>query len=680
MSEYLRIIIISIILSFLCSCVNKKIVNSGDLCLEVNDKMETRINLNQVSQKTLTADFAESEYLLSQGDKIGNFTLESIVSTKIRSKPGYVKMYEYEGYYRNDDISLNKILRIKKYDEFPDMITTQVIYKNTGKNSITIDSWINNRYSIYNSDNSPSFWSFQGSSTSNRSDWVLEVVPGFYQKNYMGMNDSDYGGGIPVSCLWRKDGGIAVGHCATTPQLVSLPVTMDENSTEAILCVQKDYKKGLILNPGDSIKTLETFVMLQKGDYFSSLRKYSNFMYANGMPQPEYEEWAYESKWSAWGYERNFTVEEILNTLPKVKELGIKWAVIDDGYQQCEGDWQLNLDKFPNGDEQMKQLVDKIHDFGLKAQIWWAPLAADPESNYLKKYPNTLLLSEEGMPRHISWWDSYYLSPVDSTVTSSSKEQVAKFMKDYGFDGLKIDGQHINAVPPDFAHGQCSLNAVQNLSTFYKILYDEAKSINPHAVLHYCPCGCCVSFFNLPYINQAVASDPTSSWQIRLKGKTIKALAPKLAYYGDHVELSDSRSDFASSFGIGAVLGTKFTWPKDNPSVKDEFLLTPEKEKVWKQWFLLYNEMMLSKGEYLGELYDLCYDKPETHVIVRDNKFYYAFYAKNWEGAVEFRGLDSQKYRIYDYVHNKNLGEINGPVGQLNINFRDYCLVEAIPL
>jgi len=84
-------------------------------------------------------------------------------------------------------------------------------------------------------------------------------------------------------------------------------------------------------------------------------------------------------------------------------------------------------------------------------------------------------------------------------------------------------------------------------------------------------------------MSQEVSSDPLSSWQIRHKGKTYKALIPNTAYYGDYVELSDNGMDFASSFGIGAVLGTKFTWPKDNPKASDSYLLTPEKEKIWRK-------------------------------------------------------------------------------------------------
>lgn len=55
---------------------------------------------------------------------------------------------------------------------------------------------------------------------------------------------------------------------------------------------------------------------------------------------------------------------------------------------------------------------------------------------------------------------------------------------------------------------------------------------------------------------------------MRLKGKSYKAINPGLAYYGDHVELTDGGDDFASQIGIGAVIGSKFTWPENNPAVR----------------------------------------------------------------------------------------------------------------
>ena len=61
-----------------------------------------------------------------------------------------------------------------------------------------------------------------------------------------------------------------------------------------------------------------------------------------------------------------------------MKKLGFTWVTLDDGWQTAQGDWFLQPSKFPNGDADMRALVDKIHAEGFKAQLWWAPLAADP--------------------------------------------------------------------------------------------------------------------------------------------------------------------------------------------------------------------------------------------------------------------------------------------------------------
>ena len=50
-------------------------------------------------------------------------------------------------------------------------------------------------------------------------------------------------------------------------------------------------------------------------------------------------------------------------------------------------------------------------------------------------------------------------------------------------------------------------------------------------------------------------------------------MGPSTAYAGDHVELSDNGDDFASTIGIGAIVSTKFTWPRD-PKPQNNFLLT----------------------------------------------------------------------------------------------------------
>jgi alpha-galactosidase len=155
-------------------------------------------------------------------------------------------------------------------------------------------------------------------------------------------------------------------------------------------------------------------------------------------------------------------------------------------------------------------------------------------------------------------------------------------------------------------------------------------------------------------------------------------MGPSAPYYGDHVELSDGGTDFASSVGVGAVIGTKFTWPP-GAAERDRYDLTPEREATWKRWFEIYTTKMLPKGSYRGELYDLGFDRPEAHAIAKDGNLYYAFYAESWSAPVELRGLGEASYRVFDYVNDVELGSVRGPKAEVPVEFQGSLLVEARP-
>ena len=62
---------------------------------------------------------------------------------------------------------------------------------------------------------------------------------------------------------------------------------------------------------------------------------------------------------------------------------GIYLVTLDDGWQNNYGDWQLDPKKFPHGDADIKAMVERIHQEGFKAQLWWSPLSAVPDSKLL---------------------------------------------------------------------------------------------------------------------------------------------------------------------------------------------------------------------------------------------------------------------------------------------------------
>jgi alpha-galactosidase len=661
-------------------CEKRIMIKGKEITIEFNQKLHSRV-ISKIDGNIITlGDFDASEYIQNGTTLWTTFPYKSQKTSRVDDQIGEGTLYTITG----ESELFRKSIKAVVYENFPRMILYSVTYENISDATLQIESWTNNRCMITSDPDQKKkeFWSFQSGSYEERPDWILPVNLGFKQENYMGMNASDYGGGTPVSDVWRKDVGLAVGHVEMVPKLVSIPVEM-ENTQGAF--VRVSYNENRDLKSGESFTTLQTFVSVHTGDCFETLTGYRKLMVKKGIKIDPPQETAYEPVWCAWGYERNFNVKQVFNTLPKVKELGYKWAVLDDGWQTAEGDWYLTRKKFPRGDMDMKKFVEKIHSYDLKAKLWWAPMAVDPGTDLINNHPEYLLLNEDGSKQKISWWDAFYLCPAFPEVQEFTKAQVNTIMKTWGYDGLKIDGQHLNAAPPcyNLAHNhERPEESVEKVPEYFEVIYKTALSLKPDAVVEICPCGCAGSFFNIPVMNQPVSSDPTSSWQIRTKGKTYKALmGPSAPYYGDHVELSDDKSDFASTVGIGGVIGTKFTWPVGEHLNKEsgDVSMTLEKEAEWKKWMQIYLNKMLPKGEYLGRLYDVGFDRPEAHGIKKDDKMYYAFYADEWDGMVELRGLENQTYRLHDYVNDKDYGTINGPTLQMNVQFSKYLLLEAIP-
>ncbi|MFO7888889.1 MAG: alpha-galactosidase [bacterium] len=677
-----KIILIISIFSLFTTCATKheivlQIKHEG-IQIDFDNNLFSRI-VTTDDQGTVLGDFTASETITVEGEKIKKFTFTEHIVESFADVIGKGKKHIIIG----SNSQLKKEVIITLYNNFPSMALFQVRYTNKWNQGLKINSWTNNHYMIRSdkpAGKKPVFWSYQSGSYESRPDWVLPLNKGFEQENYLGMNATDYGGGTPVSDVWRKDIGLGVGHVEKEPKLVSLPVEMPHKNRAEIAV---SFKVNETLSPGMSLNTLQTFVAVHTGDYYNTLTEYRRMMVKKGITFLQPPETAYEPIWCAWGFRRDFTIKQIYNALPKAADIGYEWAVLDDGWQTAEGDWYLVQDKFPRGDADMKALVDKIHSYGMKAKLWWAPLAVDPGTDLIKNHPEYLLLNEDSSKRKISWWNAYYLCPGYSEVQQYTEKLVKKIMDEWGYDGLKIDGQHLNLAPrcynPAHNHKRAE-ESVEATPDFFEMIYKTALSINPEAVVEICPCGTAYNFHTMPYMNQPVASDPTSSWQIRLKGKTFKALmGPQTAYYGDHVELSDGGNDFASTVGIGGVVGTKFTWPAGSEE-NSRCDLTAEREKKWRKWLNLYEDKMLPQGMYLGHLYDIGFDKPEAHAIKKDGIMYYAFYADSYDGEIQLRGLKPGiVYSVNDYVNQKNFGKVKNSSSVIDVSFEQYLLLEAVP-
>src|SRR5579859_1079395 len=300
--------------------------------------------------------WAATEYLLlADGSRVDQFAVSTKEERRIAGPHGAGTQLTLVG---SSASHIEKRIQIELFERYPGLAISRVSYRNLSSRPVPLSGWRSADVELLPAAadpratldaDAPQFWSYCGSTHEDRRDWVQPVRAGFAQDNFMGMSASDYGGGIPIVDVWRPDCGLAVGHLELTPRLVSLPVK--HTARGASLGIAGNLKKTL--GPGDRLETPEAFIATHAGDYFTTLDAYRRLMSDRGVCPAPPPESAYESIWCAWGYERQCTPQLIEDTLPKVKELGLRWAVVDDGWQSNVGDWTLNAAKFPKGAEDM---------------------------------------------------------------------------------------------------------------------------------------------------------------------------------------------------------------------------------------------------------------------------------------------------------------------------------------
>ena len=402
---------------------------------------------------------------------------------------------------------------------------------------------------------------------------------------------------------------------------------------------------------------------------------------------PKAPESAFAPVWCAWGYEREFTVEQIVATLPKVRELGFEWAVLDDGWQNNEGDWYIDKRKFPRGDEDMRAFVKAIRAQGLRPRLWIAPLAADPGSDVLHDHADMLLLDQWGAFQKVSWWNALTQCPAYQPTIDYYVALTKKIIGDWGFEGLKLDGQHLNAVAPCYnkAHKHAHpTESVEKLGDFWMAIHKAAREANPKRWWSCAPAARCSTSTTCPPRISTRRRIRCRPGRCAARARRFKAIIGSgSSFAGDHVELSDNGDDFASSVGIGAVISTKFTWPRDTEHPVETlppggYVLTPAKEALWRKWVQIYKQHMLPKGEYLGELvrHRLRQARGPRHREGRRDVLR-VLRGQAGNGKVQLRGLGAGRYRVRDLFNEVDLGIVDAQSNTVQREFERFLLLRA---
>src|SRR5260370_15985549 len=152
-----------------------------------------------------------------------------------------------------------------------------------------------------------------------------------------------------------------------------------------------------------------------------------------------------------------------------------------------------------------------------------------------QEHPEWLILDKNGkharMTRGLA-----VLCPAVPEVRAYHKQLTEKFIRDWGFDGSKLD--NIYSVPACYNpahHHQSPQDSVNAMGDVYKEIFQTTRALKPQSVTQSCPCGTPPSLAWLPFMDQAVTADPVWAVQGRRRIQMDKAfLGPTAAGHREH--------------------------------------------------------------------------------------------------------------------------------------------------
>jgi hypothetical protein len=236
---------------------------------------------------------------------------------------------------------------------------------------------------------------------------------------------------------------IVIGWLENSQCLGHLSLARD--TTEEISIVAESlYLPELLLRTGKSVSSNRISLIVGDNPY-SSLESYALAVgKVNGARTQ-----SIINGWCSWFYTLTKVSEEevLANTkfaAAHLKQYGLEYIQIDEGFQRWHGDWQGN-DRFPHG---LKWLVDQIKANGFKAGIWISPYVIAEQTETFQKHPDWLVRFPDGSLQRVGNWKDppadenprrYCLDITNPGAAQWLYDLVHMIVNDWGFEMIKID-------------------------------------------------------------------------------------------------------------------------------------------------------------------------------------------------------------------------------------------------
>ncbi|MFL6350368.1 MAG: alpha-galactosidase, partial [Bryobacteraceae bacterium] len=184
--------------------------------------------------------------------------------------------------------------------------------------------------------------------------------------------------------------------------------------------------------------------------------KYMNPQSATRKPNIFYNTWNYQERnkwWNGKSYLASMTPQRMLAEIDTAHRMGIDVFVIDTGWYEKTGDWQVSRQRFPDG---LRPIRERLDTYGMKLGLWFNPTAAAVSSRMYRNHKNCVRTwnGQEGKPTPVWETEESYPMCLVSRYGDAFADELVRIARDYGVRYFKWDAiDQYGCDSPAHLHG-----------------------------------------------------------------------------------------------------------------------------------------------------------------------------------------------------------------------------------
>ncbi|QGQ97383.1 hypothetical protein EHS13_22105 [Paenibacillus psychroresistens] len=251
----------------------------------------------------------------------------------------------------------------------------------------------------------------------------------------------------------------------------------------AIAAVKGNYYDGFPLSSDIPFRTVWLQAAYMSGSEEELSVAYRNFILnhftlntESRKPYIFYNTWNYQERNRNWydkKYLEDMNLERMLKEIDAAHIMGIDVFVIDTGWYEKTGDWQVSRKRFPDG---LKQVKLKLDEYGMKLGLWFNPTVASISSSMLNNHQDCILSwnGEKSQPQSIWETEESITLCLVSRYADAFADELIRLVREVGVTYFKWDGiGQYGCNDPNHEHGTIS-NSLQDRADSYAFQQVEA--------------------------------------------------------------------------------------------------------------------------------------------------------------------------------------------------------------